>query len=64
MKANEDLRTTAKAAGIPLWRVGDALKISEPTMTRRLRKELPAHEKVRIITIIRQLSEVNRKGGR
>ncbi|MFQ9062863.1 MAG: hypothetical protein ACLR5X_15545 [Oscillospiraceae bacterium] len=43
--ANFDLRTAAKNAGVPLWAIADALHISEPTMTRKLRRELGETEK-------------------
>lgn len=54
---NLDLRKSAKAAGIPLWRIAEALEISEPTMTRKLRHELPEAEKQRLFNIIDQLAE-------
>lgn len=40
-KANQEIREKAKAAGIPLWRVAEALGVSEPTIIRTLRHELP-----------------------
>lgn len=54
---NQDLRKTAKAAGIPLWRIAEALGISEPTMTRKLRHELPESEKQQLLSLIRQLAK-------
>lgn len=45
---NYDLRTAAKSAGVPLWKIADALRVSEPTMTRKLRRELPEKEKQQI----------------
>ena len=33
---NMNLRRTAKAAKVPLWRIADVLQISEPTMTRKI----------------------------
>ena len=53
--ANADLRAEARASGIPLWRVGEALAVSEPTMTRKLRRELPVAEKANIRAIIERL---------
>ena len=43
--ANLDIRRLAKAEGIPLWRCAEAMGISEPTLTRRLRRELSSDEK-------------------
>lgn len=56
--ANLELRRLAKAEGIPLWRIAEVLKISEPTMTRKLRRELSDEEKVEVSEIIQRL-----KGG-
>ena len=55
--ANQDLRNAAKSAGVPLWTIADALHISEPTMTRKLRLELPESEKQRLLKIIEQLAK-------
>lgn len=55
--ANCDLRTAAKNAGVPLWAIADALHISEPTMTRKLRRELDEDEKARILGIISALTK-------
>lgn len=38
--ANKELRSYAKQNGVSLWEVADEMKISEPTITRWLRKEL------------------------
>jgi len=51
-----DIRAKAKAAGIPLWRVAEALGVSEPTIIRTLRHELPDTEKVQVLEIIAKLA--------
>lgn len=56
MLSNQDLRATAKSKNVRLWEIAEKLNISEPTMTRKLRRELPAEEKAKIITIIDELS--------
>lgn len=53
---NMNLRRTAKAAKVPLWRIAEVLGISEPTMTRKLRRELPEKEKQQILGIIEHLA--------
>ena len=53
---NMNLRRMAKAAKVPLWRVAEVLGISEPTMTRKLRRELPEKEKQQMFGIIEQLA--------
>ncbi|MGN0491457.1 hypothetical protein [Ruminococcus sp.] len=39
--ANTEVRTTAKEKGVRLWEIAEHLKISDPTITRKLSKELP-----------------------
>lgn len=56
MLANKDVRTIAKEKGVRLWEVAEYLKISEPTMTRKLRRELPDSEKQEIFKIIDELA--------
>lgn len=52
MLNNQEIRTHAKAKGVRLYEVAEALKISEPTMTRKMRRELPQDEKHHIFNII------------
>ena len=59
--SNNLVRRAAKAAGVPLWRVAKEIGVSEPTMTRRLREELPTAEQDRIIAIIARLSKEVKK---
>ncbi len=56
MRANADIRETAKQAGVRLWQIADELGINDGNFSRKLRKELPAAEKARIYAIISQLS--------
>jgi len=53
---NLDLRQEAKKAGVFLYQIAAAMGVSEPTITRKLRFELPTAEKQHILSIIRQLS--------
>jgi hypothetical protein len=55
---NMGIRLAARGAGVPLWRVAEEMGVSEPTMTRWLRKELPAEEQQRILAAIERI-----KGG-
>lgn len=57
MLFNQTIRATAKNRGVRLWEVADKLGISEPTMTRKLRRELSESEKQEIIKIIDELAE-------
>ena len=61
MLNNADLRQAAKDNGVALWQIADRMNISEPTMTRKLRRELPAAEKAEIMSIIDELSAAKQK---
>lgn len=54
---NLEIRQKAKEKGVLLWEVADTLNISESTMTRKLRKELPTEEKSQILDIIENLAK-------
>ena len=53
---NTDIREAAKTAGIRLWQIADKLGITDGNFSRKLRKELSADEKQKIIAIISELS--------
>lgn len=61
MIANTDIRREAKSAHLTLWKIADALSISEPTMTRKLRRELPDAEKEQIRRAIIELKEAEQQ---
>ena len=54
---NFTIRKTAKDKKVPLWAVADRLGISEPTMTRKLRHELPPEEKQQILALIDKIAK-------
>lgn len=54
---NLDIREKAKQAGVALWEIGDSLGYSDANFSRKLRKELPADEKSRILAVIEQLKD-------
>lgn len=56
---NKDVRAYAKGKGVKLWQVAKAMGISEPTMTRKLRSELPETDKQTFRRIINELSTQN-----
>lgn len=55
-EANKDIRQAAQNAGVFLWRVADALGISDRTLCVQMRRELPDETKARILSIIRDLA--------
>lgn len=54
--ANKLIREICKERKVRMWELADALQIHENTLSRKLRKELPAEEKARIMSIILQIS--------
>lgn len=55
--SNKNIREYAKEKGVYLWQIANAMGISEPTMTRRMRSELSEQEQANIMSIIQKLSE-------
>ncbi len=54
---NQDIRRTAAGAGVKLWQIAEALGIADCSLSRKLRRELPAEEKERIFAIIDRLAK-------
>ena len=52
---NNDLREMAKNKNVRFWEIADKMNISDPSLTRLLRKELSKEEKEKIISIINQI---------
>lgn len=53
--ANITIRKALKANGVFLWEVGKSLGVSEATMTRMMRTELPPKKKQEILEIIQHI---------
>lgn len=58
---NVEIRVTAKRCGVYLYELADKLSISEPTMTRLLRKELSESKKQQLLGKIEEISREKRK---
>ncbi len=54
---NTEIRLSAKAYGVRLWEVAAELGINDGNFSRKLRHELPAEEKQKILEIIERLKE-------
>jgi len=57
MKRNLEIREQAKANGVCLWEIANALGIQESFFSKKLRQELPEQEKQQILSIIRVLAK-------
>lgn len=61
---NAEIRETAKKSGVFLYELADKLSISEPTMTRLLRKELSEGKKQELLGSIAEIAEEKSKAAR
>lgn len=57
MKKNNDIRELAKRNGICLWQIADKLNMQDSNFSRMLRTELTSEKKMKIVKIIKELSE-------
>jgi len=55
IKKNVDVRKAAKDSGVFLWEIADKLGVSEPTLNRWLRKEMPDSQKAKFYSTIEQV---------
>ena len=62
-KANNDIRTKAANTNVYLWQIANALGIRDNELSRRLRFELPDHDKARIFKVIDDIA-TGRGGGK
>lgn len=54
--ANQDIRRTAAANGVRLWQVAEACGMTDSSLSRLLRRELPAEKKQEILAIIDEIA--------
>ena len=53
---NIEIRERAKKNGVKLWMVAEAMGIADSGLSKKLRRELPADERERILSVIDQLA--------
>lgn len=56
VRANEDLRAKAKAAGVRLWQIAPRMGMSEATLTRHLRFPMPEDERTAFLRAVEELA--------
>lgn len=56
-KANKDIRTAARENGVFLYLIAERLGIQESYLCKKMRHELSANEKKKVMEIIKKLSE-------
>lgn len=55
-ETNKDIRSAAKAAGVLHWEIAEKLGIQDSAFSRKLRRELPAEEREKILGIINEMA--------
>lgn len=58
---NVEIRLAAAENGVRLWEVAEILGITDGTLSRKLRRELPSDEKSRVLAIISDLAKNGRR---
>lgn len=58
---NQEIRTAAKNKNIYLWQIAEKLGMQDSAFSRKLRRELSAAEKAKIMSIIDELSAEKQK---
>lgn len=56
MLKNQEIRNIAKMKGVYLWEIAERLNMSEPSMTRKLRRELSDQDKAHVLTVIDEIA--------
>ena len=54
---NLDIRNTLAKSGVKYWELAERCGISQSCLSVRLRKELPESEKLRLFSLIQEISE-------
>lgn len=57
MQNNVELRIAAKSSGVKLWEVAEAIGISDGMFSRKLRRELPEQERVKLLHIVAEIAQ-------
>lgn len=57
MDNNKDIRKMARRAGIPMWKIAVEMGVSENSLFRWLRRELPEERRAKIIEIIKKYEQ-------
>ena len=56
MPTNNDVKIYAKKHGVFLWEIAEAIGLADSNFSRKLRRELPADEKQKILAIIDEIA--------
>lgn len=54
--SNKEIREAAKCAGVRLWEIAERWGCNDGNFSRKLRRELPEDEQIKILAIIAELA--------
>lgn len=55
-KANQDIRNHARESGVYLWEVAAQMGISEPTITRMMRRDVSVEKREQLLHVIDEIA--------
>lgn len=61
--ANKAVKDALKRHGVPQWELGKELNVSENTMYRKLRTDLPKQEQEQLIRKVEEIASQKEKEG-
>lgn len=57
IRSNEDIRTAIEFSDLKYWQVAEKYGITDGNFSKKLRRELPNEEKIKIMKIISELTK-------
>jgi len=57
MKANQDIRNAVSQNGFHLWELAEALEMTDVTLSKKMRRELPEVQKAHVFKTIERMNE-------
>ena len=58
---NNEIRQSAKAAGVKLWQIAEVVGVNDGNFSRKLRHELPEDEKQKILEIVEDMEQQQKR---
>lgn len=59
---NQKIRTEARKAGVNLWELAEYFGVTDSTLSRKLRRELPEEKQKEYLAAIRELAAAKKRG--
>lgn len=59
---NQTIRAEARKAGVNLWELAEYIGITDATLSRKLRRELPEEKQKEYLAAIREIAAAKKRG--